>query len=332
MTTGGLVGRERELGELGAALEAAEAGRGQLVLLVGEPGIGKTTLAHAFAAAATERGARMAWGRAWEAGGAPAFWPWVEVLRELCGDLDDRAAAAVGPSLAVVGEMAPELIAHLAPLPRPPEMAPAQARFRLFDAVATLLRYSARAAPLLVVLDDLHAADAATLSLVQFAARQVRRSRVLVVGTLRDVEARLSPELAGELARIARESRYLVLPRLGPGEVATWLAAAGGGDALADLLHRRTEGNPLFLVETYRLLRADPRGGLASLPDGVREVIAARLRVLPDDCRRLLETAAILGRAVDLDLVAAMTGRSVDAVRAGLAEAVRAEVVTARPR
>ncbi len=329
MTSGGLVGRERELAELEAALAAAEAGRGQVVLLAGEAGIGKTTLASAFAASATARGARLAWGRAWEAGGAPAFWPWVEVLRELCADVDDQASAAVGPSLAVIGEMAPELVAHLPALPRPPEMAPAQARFRLFDAVATLLRYSARAAPLLVVLDDLHAADAATLSLLLFAARQVARSRVLLLGTVRDVEARLSPELAGELARIVREGRYLHLPRLGPDEVAAWLAAAGDGRGLADTLHRRTEGNPLFLVETYRLLRADPQGGLAALPDGVREVIAARLRVLPDDCRRLLDAAAVLGRAVDLHLLAAMTGNSVDAVRAGLAEAVRAEVVTA---
>ena len=321
-----LVGRERELAELTAALEAAEAGRGGLVLLAGEPGIGKTTLAQAFARFAVERGARLAWGRAWEAGGAPAFWPWVEVLRELFAEaeLAGEAARAVGASLAVAGEIVPELATP--ELPRPAELAPAQARFRLFDAIATLLRWSARGAPLVVVLDDLHAADPATLSLLQFAVRAVARSRVLLVGTARDVEARLTPEVAADLARVAREGRYLVLPRLGPGEVATWLAAAGDG-GLADLLYQRTEGNPLFLVETYRLLRADPRRGTATLPDGVRDVIAARLRALPGDCRRLLEGAAALGRSVDLGLLAAMEGASVDAVRAGLADAVRAEVV-----
>jgi len=331
VTSSTLVGRERELAELAAAFDDAEAGRGRVVLLVGEPGIGKTTLASAFAAEAAARGARLAWGRAWEAGGAPAFWPWVEVLRELCADIDDAAAPAVAGSLAVVGEMAPELVAHLAPLPRPPELGPPQARFRLFDAIATLLRFSARAAPLVVVLDDLHAADPASLSLLQFAARAVARSRVLLIGTVRDVEARSTPEVAGELARIARESRYLTLSRLARDEVATWLAAAGGGGAsqpqIADLLFRRTEGNPLFLVETYRLLCSDPQGGRSSLPDGVREVIAARLRVLPVDCRRWLDAAAILGRAVDLHILAAMTGGSVDAVRAGLDAAARAEVI-----
>ena len=325
------MGRERELAELGAALEAAEAGRGGLVLLAGEPGIGKTTLAHVFAAGAAGRGARLAWGRAWEAGGAPAFWPWVEVLRELFGpaDVAGEAARAVGAALAIAGEIA----AELAPPdgPAPPALAPAQARFRLFDAVATLLRWSARDRPLVVVLDDLHAADPATLSLLQFAVRAVARSRILLIGTARDVEARLSPEIAAELARVARESRYLALARLGPGEVAAWLDAAGGDRAndggLADLLYQRTEGNPLFLVETYRLLRADPRRGTAALPDGVRDVIAARLRALPDGCRRLLEGAAALGRSVDLALLAAITGASVDAMRRGLSDAVRAEVV-----
>jgi tetratricopeptide (TPR) repeat protein/DNA polymerase III delta prime subunit len=331
VTSGSLVGRERELAELGAALEAAEAGRGSLVLLAGEPGIGKTTLAHAFAAGAAGRGARLAWGRAWEAGGAPAFWPWVEVLRELFGpaDVTGEGARAVGAALAVAGEIVPEL----APPDGPPPtaLAPAQARFRLFDAVATLLRWSARDRPLVVVLDDLHAADPATLSLLQLAVRAVSRSRILLIGTVRDVEARLSPEIAAELARVARESRYLALSRLGPGEVAAWLDAAGGDRAhdggLADLLYQRTEGNPLFLVETYRLLRADPRRGTAALPDGVRDVIAARLRALPDGCRRLLEGAAALGRSVDLALLAAITGASVDAMRGGLSDAVRAEVV-----
>jgi hypothetical protein len=326
-----LIGRERELAELAAAFEAAEAGRGGLVLLTGEAGIGKTTLADAFTSTAQARGARLAWGRAWEAGGAPAFWPWVEVLRELFAavDLTGEAARAVGSSLAVVGEIVPELAAP--DVPRPPELAPAQARFRLFDAVGALLRWSARDQTLVIVLDDLHAADPATLSLLQFAVRSLTRSRVLLVGTARDVEARLTPEVAGDLARIAREGRYLVLERLGRGEVAAWLDAAGdgGGDGgrLADLLYRRTEGNPLFLVETYRLLRADPQRSTAALPDGVREVIAARLRLVTDECRRLLDSAAILGRTVDLHLLAAMTGASVAGLRAGLAGAVDAELV-----
>ena len=335
MSSLNLVGRERELAELGAALDDAEAGRGRLVLLVGEPGIGKSTLARTFATRAAGRGARLAWGRAWEAGGAPAFWPWVEVLRELFGEADaaGEATRPIGASLAVAGEIAPELAPGS--LPRPAELAPAQARFRLFDAVGTLLRWSARSTTAVIVLEDLHAADPATLSLLQFAVGAVARSRVLLIGTARDVEARLTEEVAADLARVARESRYLVLSRLDRQEVAEWLGAAGESrpadddTQLADLLYQRTEGNPLFLVETFRLLRADPHRGIAALPDGVRDVIAARFGVLPDDCRRLLEAAAIMGRTVELELLAAATGRSIDAVSAGLAEAVRAEVITA---
>lgn len=325
---GALVGRDREIGELDALLASARDGRGGLALLVGEPGIGKTRLADAFATAAAGAGARVAWGRAWEAGGAPAYWPWIEVLREVTSTVDEPGAVA--GALAVVAELVPELRARFPSLGAPPRVDPAQARFQLFDAVTTLLRWSARGGPLVVVLDDLHAADAGTLSLLHFAARAVRRAGVLLVGTYRDVEARVSPTAAEELARIAREGRYLPLARLDRDDIASWVRAAGEPDALlADLLFATTEGNPLFVIETFRLVRArrDARAVLASPPDSVRAVIGARLRALGAPARELLAVGAVLGRTIDVGVAAAVLGVTVDAARERLAEAERLEVV-----
>ncbi len=139
---GPLFGRDRELGELDEALAGAAEGRGRLLLLVGEPGIGKSRLAEAFADVAAARGATIAWGRAWEAGGAPAYWPWIEVMRDLLLDRLDPCA----PGLAAAAQILPELRERLPGLPSPPPLEPAQALFRLFDAVASLLRHFAREA------------------------------------------------------------------------------------------------------------------------------------------------------------------------------------------
>ena len=205
-----LFGRDRELAELHAALRSAESAQGALVLLVGEPGIGKTRLANDFASEALARGARVTWGRAWEVGGAPAYWPWIEALRPF-------AAVTAGASEVERTRIAP--LAHLLPelegCPAPqPAADPAQDRFRLFDAVASFLALAARERPLVVLLDDVHVADTGSLALLHFVARSLHASRVVVVATYRDVEARLSSEAGEALAKVAREGRYLALRRL----------------------------------------------------------------------------------------------------------------------
>src|SRR5688572_25231297 len=136
-----LLGRDRELAELHAALRSAEAGKGGLVLLVGEPGIGKTRLANDFASEAGARGARITWGRAWEAGGAPAYWPWIEAMRPLAA-LTAHASDAECVRMAPLAHLLPDLEALDAP---EPAADPAQDRFRLFDAVTAFLALAARA-------------------------------------------------------------------------------------------------------------------------------------------------------------------------------------------
>ena len=174
------VGRERELAEVRAAIDDARAGRGRLVLFTGEAGIGKTRLADESARLATTEGMRVRWGRCWEGGGAPAHWPWIQVIRELVADPD--APSVRSRNLPVeIARILPELSSEA---PEPEARVDAeQARFRLFDAVATLLREAAREHPIVIVLDDLHEADTASLEMLQFTARVLHDANVLIVGT-----------------------------------------------------------------------------------------------------------------------------------------------------
>jgi hypothetical protein len=319
-----LLGRDRELAELRAALRSAEGGEGSLVLLVGEPGIGKTRLASDFASEAAARGAVVTWGRAWEAGGAPALWPWIEAMRPL-------AAATAGATDAERARIAPlaRLLPELAGCEAPkPASDPAQDRFRLFEAVAAFLSLVARERPLVVLLDDVHVADVGSLSLLRFVARKMMHaSRVVVVATYRDVEARLSADAGDALAKIAREGRCLALRRLGRDEVASWAAAEGVGDA--DALFVVTEGNPLFVAEMLRLARDGGRASASTerLPDGVRDVIRARLALLSAPARALLDAGCVLGRTLDLGIAAALVDSTLAAARDLAAEAVRADVL-----
>jgi len=320
-----LLGRDREVAELDAALHSAESGKGTLVLVVGEPGIGKTRLANDFASAAAARGAQVTWGRAWEAGGAPAYWPWIEALRPFAA-LTARASDAERARIAPLVHLLPELEGCEEPKPAAD---PAQHRFRLFEAVAAFLTLVARERPLVLLLDDVHVADVGTLSLLHFVARQTHGSRVVVVATYRDVEARLSAEAGDALAKIAREGRYLALRRLEHDEVAGWAAAEGVVEADADALFAATEGNPLFVVEMLRLVRdrGTAPGIRGRLPDGIREVIRARLVLLSPPARALLDAGSVLGRTLDLAIVASLVDLSLAAARDLAAEAVRSNAL-----
>ena len=174
------VGRERELAELVGGLDDAFAGRGRLFLLAGEPGIGKSRLAEELIAQARARGARVLVGRCWEAGGAPAYWPWVQSLRPYLRDTDaESLRSQLREGAADVARLLPELRDLLADLPPAPPLESEGARFRLFDSMTAFLKSVAAARPLVLVLDDLHAADEPSLLLLQFVARELGESRLL---------------------------------------------------------------------------------------------------------------------------------------------------------
>jgi DNA-binding winged helix-turn-helix (wHTH) protein/tetratricopeptide (TPR) repeat protein len=341
---GVFVGREQAMSELRAALEHALAGRGQLVFLVGEPGIGKTRTAEEIGALAKRRGARVHGGRCYEGDGAPAFWPWVQVLRAALRDVEPRLLAELGPAAADIAELVPEIRQSLPRLPAAPSLPPEQARFRLFDGVATFLRLAARARPLVLVLDDLHWADKPSLLLLQFLAREIRDARILLVGTYRDVDLRRQHPLAQVLGDLAREPlcRRVVLRGLAEGDVERYIAGIVGSaapEAVVAEVHRMTEGNPFFVGEIVRLLVAEGRLAhperatslVGTLPQGVREAIGRRLNALSEECNGVLGLAAVIGREFDLNVLEHVAELGRERLLELLDEAVGARILAEPP-
>ena len=235
---GAFVGREVELAELLGGLEEALAGHGRLFLLGGEPGIGKSRLADELAQRARAVGFQFCVGRCWEAGGAPPFWPWVQSLRSCIRDWDRKLLRMqLGPGAAELAEILPELRELFPELRAPPEPDSAAARFRLFDACAQFVRNVAERRPLLLVLDDLHAADAPSLRLLEFVAREIASSRIFLLAAYRDVDPRPGQELTSLLAELAREpvTRRLSLTGLSESEVAAYLELTGSEIASPEL-------------------------------------------------------------------------------------------------
>jgi hypothetical protein len=264
------VGRDRELSTFTSAFSRLTEGGG-VVLIAGEPGIGKTRLASEAAGVARKSGLRVTWGRCWEAGGAPVFWPWREAL-EACGIAFPDATAVVSSD-------------------------PNTARFSLFREVATAVGRESSGQPIVIVLEDLHAADQSTLLLLEFLAGSLRALPVLIIGTYRDLEARSRAEVGDILTRVGRSGEVLHLSRLGPADVEALLrdAVPGANQSLAATIHDITQGNPLFVDEMVREVRARGQGEELPIPLGVREIIRQRLALVSSDARTVLEAAAVLG-------------------------------------
>jgi DNA-binding CsgD family transcriptional regulator len=335
-----LVGREREQAVLRAALESALAGERRVVLLSGEPGIGKTRLAEELAAGAPARGVRAFWGHCFEWAGTPAYWPWIEVLRELAETTEaDESRAQLGQGAPLIARIVPEIAARLPGLPPVPEMNPEQARFRLFDAVTRYLTQAAADRPLLIILEDLHWADPASLLLLEFVAREVSDAPLLVVGTYRDVEVRRDHPLASTLAALARVRgvERLALSGLERDHVAEITRQVMGvepAERVVGAVYERTEGNPFFVTEVVRLLAeqgalADPSSSSwhVALPESVREVIGRSLDRLSQECNEALHIAAVIGREFSLSVLRRVSDLSIDSLLDALDEAMTARVI-----
>jgi DNA-binding SARP family transcriptional activator len=345
---GVFVGRAHETARLRAALDEALAGRGRLVFLTGEQGIGKTRMAIELGEEARRRGAAVLWGRCYEREGAPPLWPWVQALRAYAGTCDPALVRSeLHRQAALVAELVPELRDRVPELERPTSPRdPAEARFQLFDAVATLLGRAARARPLVIVLDDLHASDAGSLLLLEFVARELASTRVLVIGTCRDAELRRGHPLTETLAELTRERLFERVPVRGLSEPEVRGFIEANVDSplppeLAQAVHERTEGNPLFVTEVVRLLiheRSLVDGPVSGsdwsvrVPESVRDVIRRRLDRLSPQCNEVLRLAAVAGREFGLEQLQALVGdTSVDELLALIDEASAADAVEEVP-
>jgi DNA-binding NarL/FixJ family response regulator len=341
------VGRERELAALGTALDQALGGAGRVVMLSGEPGIGKTRTAEMLARYAEHRDVRVLWGRCYEEPGAPPFWPWLQVIRASAESYDDaRLRALLNAGGGDLAEIVPELAQRLPDLVRVERPADAtQARFRLFDAIAGFWKRVAADAPHLLVLDNLHWADAPTLRLLEFLAPALGGAQLLVLGTYRDIELSRRHPLSNTLGELARDARFqrLRLAGLSLGEASRFMSAASGRPLPPDLaaaVHDQTEGNPLFLGEITRFLlqegvldeaAAAARAGLGPvlrrIPEGVKEVIGTRLNRLSPACNAVLANAAAIGRTFGADVLAQVDGGAEEPLSAALEEALAATVI-----
>jgi len=340
-----LVGRDRELTELRHGLERTVAGHGGLYMVAGDPGVGKTALADAAGGDAVAAGALVLWGRAWDGGGAPAYWPWLRILRRLAAERDvTRMVTALGPGAAArLSRLIPDLTITATAGDVEANVSDAAdsdaARFELFDAVTSLLRAAAADDPLVIILDDLHGADHPSLLLLGFLAMQLRDSPILVIGTYREAEARLDAQLAAALSDIIRHGQRLPLRGLRERDVAAVVERVAGTrppDRVVRAIHEATEGNPFFIDEVVRLLSAEGRLDDATkvvsvrIPDGVRETIRHRLDPLPDATRILLLTAAVIGRNFRLDTLQRVCDLEPFELDRALGEAVGTGVVVER--
>src|SRR5262245_5441251 len=338
------VGRTPELGALRAGLDRALSGRGGVVLVAGEPGIGKSELADRLGSEAARRGAEVLWGRSWEGEGAPPYWPWAQIIRaHLEAGAGADLASLFGAATPYVAQIVAELRDRLPDLPAPP-LDSEQARFRLFDAITTFLVRAAQARPLVLILDDIHWADKPSLLLLRFLAREMGGSRLLVVATYRDVEVSRGHPLAEVLPSLRQERTVerLLLRGLPEEDVRAMLVALRGEnvpETLARAISRETEGNPFFVQEIVRhLVDEGVLGGEGApwtrqsrladlrLPESVRDVIGRRLGRLSAACMQCLTAASVVGREFGLDALERIADLGEERLLEVLEEAVTARV------
>jgi class 3 adenylate cyclase len=342
-----LVGRERELDLLEDALIASNRGRGQVVVIAGEAGVGKTRLVNALRVSAARAGTAVMSGSCSEADLTLPYMPFVEGIGNYLASVDgERIKTRLGPATRrQLGHLFPQL--ELSP---PDEVGdPGQARMRLYEALLTLLQFAAEQRGLLLILEDLHWADASTRELLDYLARRVRRSRILILGTYRSDELHRRHPLQPLVQAWQRAGTIetVQLPPLDPPGVGRMTSAIFDGapieDELRDFLFARTEGNP-FVLEEFLKAALDQGDifktaqgwdrkaiGHLRLPATVKETILLRVERLEEQQANILRAAAVLGRCFDYRMLVGISGQSETTVRAALRAFVEQQLAQEEP-
>ena len=316
------------------------AGRRQLVLISGEPGIGKTRCAEALADVAEDQGALVLWGHCHEEAGAPPYWPWVQILRAYVDASSlDEVRLNMGTAAKDIAALVPELLESSQHAQRAPGtiVDSSPARFRTFDAIRQFFHQATQQVPITLVLDNLHWADAPSLSLLEFLSQELLRSRLLIVGTYRDAGASRKTPLLRTLGGLGSDSdvqrvHLAGLSQSAIGEVAKRLCEVNLSPSAMKVIYQQTDGNPLFAIELIKVLMDENAGAdisamPARIPAGVRETIGRRLARLSDRCNELLSVAAVHGRQFAAGEIAAALDEDVQGVLSGLEPAVQAGIV-----
>jgi hypothetical protein len=316
--TSPVVGRDSELRVLHGLIDGVRGSPERVLLLAGEAGIGKTRLLHEGERHARGAGLLVAWGVAWDGGGAPAYWPLLRALRALAACVHGEQARALQLAAAQLA----------APAAENASFDDEERRFRTLEGVADALAALSASQAVLLILDDLHAADRATLSALHFLTRALRATPLLWLLAYRQEEARADAHSARTLAEIAREGRTLALGRLAQSQLRELLCARGQGDpgdAETARLFASSLGNPLFALELLAL-PIEP-GTSPKLPDTVRELIAGRIARLSAEAQATLRAAAVLGTELSLAALAGVLELHVEVALERLREPIRAGFV-----
>jgi len=344
------VGRDREIAQLRSRLLDALDGRGGLVLVGGEPGVGKTTLVKQLIREAEQRGALALFGRCYESEGTVPYSPFVEMLEQALALMPpDIVREDMGDDAPEVARMVPALRRRFPDIPDPLDLPPEQQQRYFFNAVGSFVSRGSYRFPLLMVMDDVHWADESTLLLIEHMAALMPDLRVLGVGTYRDVELDVSRPLAVALERLVRDRLVVRLPvrRFDRATVAAMIEGLAGKTAPAvvvDAIFDETEGNPFFVEEVFRHLaedgtlfeegefRSDIHVDELDVPESVRLVVGRRLERLGGDAKKILAAGAVVGRGFPFglleEIVDADSGHLIDVVEA--AEAARVIVAEER--
>ena len=330
------VGRDVPLQELRSHWQAARAGGRRVAMLVGEPGIGKTRLAAEFCRSAHQEGALVLLGRCYEESLVP-YQAFVEAVRHYMSESPlDELRLQVGRHRATLARLIPELGVPAPEAASSGAEAAQREQFLLFDAVASLLRGVADDHPLILVLDDLHWADAPTLQLLRHVVRATERARLLILGTYRETEVDQAHPLVRALAELrrARALDTVTLAGLQEEDVAELISSRAGRTVPAAFAHSiadRTEGNPFFVEELLRDVSADDDWNAAlariALPQSVKDVLQRRVGRLDETCRRVLTVAAVGGREFALEMIERVADMADVRVAESLEHAIAAHII-----